>query len=219
MEDAGKELEKLRSRLVDYKQTGSISAVADRRSGLVRELQAARETLNEARRAREKLLTRYEPGHVSVTLEDKRVAALAATETQIQKQLEALERQQSGIEALTVRLRSQEDIFLELKRNYEQARLKAASNADTINVRLVEYAAVPAKPKYPVLLFVLLSMPLGLMLSISVALLREYMDHRVSDPDTAESALGVPCIGSVPWLGFWSAHKPGQGRNPPDQIR
>jgi capsular polysaccharide biosynthesis protein len=88
-------------------------------------------------------------------------------------------------------------------------RLSAAANSDIINVRLLEYATPPVRPRFPRILFVLLSIPLGFALSISVALLREYMDHRVSDPDTAEAVLGVPCYGSVPRFRFWNLRRLG----------
>lgn len=209
MEAAEAELERLRGEVVAYKKRESVSAVADRRAQLVRELTTAREDLADAKRSRAELLTRFEPGHSAVGLENERIAALRATVDEIQTTLADLERKQSGLEAIETRLASQESTYRELKREYEQARLNAASNANLINVRPVEYAPVPVKPRFPRILVIFLAIPLGIGLSVSIALLREYLDHRVEDPDTAEAALGIPCLGSVPKLGRFSRARPG----------
>lgn len=207
LEAAEAELERLRRATRDYKQRGSISAVADRRAQLVRELTAVRADLADARTQRAELVTRFQPGHTSVLLASRRVVSLVAAEKRIQEQLEALEEQESELEPLEMRTRTQETLVLDLKREYEQARLTAASTAEVINVRLVEYAEVPARPRFPRLLFILLSIPLSFLVSLSVALLREYLDHRAADPDTAEAALGLSCLGSIPRYRWWSRHR------------
>ena len=35
------------------------------------------------------------------------------------------------------------------------------------------------------------------MLSVAIAVIREYFDHRVTDPDMVAQLLGVPTLGSV----------------------
>ncbi|MEQ8234312.1 MAG: GNVR domain-containing protein [Gammaproteobacteria bacterium] len=208
LEDAERELERLREATLGYKQDASISAVVDRRQQLVRELTSVREDLVEASQTRAELLTRFAPGHNSVRLAERNLSALRSSESEIQEKLATLEQQQAELDVLESRVQSQEATFLELQREYEAARLDAASNAKVINVRPIEYAAVPSKPWFPRLLVIFLSIPLGFGLSVSIALLREYLDHRVSDPDTAEEALGLPCVGSVPFLGRFSRQRP-----------
>ncbi|MEQ8662882.1 MAG: hypothetical protein RLW62_18875 [Gammaproteobacteria bacterium] len=208
LEAAEQKLAQLREEMLAYKQRAAVSAIGDRRQQLVRELTSAREDLAEALQGRAELLTRFADGHDAVRLTERRIGALRATEQEIQQQLTVLEQQQGELDVLQARVNTQESTVRELRGEYEAARLDAASTTNAINVRPIEYASVPVKPWFPRLLVIFLSLPLGFGLSVSIALLREYLDHRVSDPDTAEAALGLPCVGSVPWLGRFSRQRP-----------
>ena len=198
--EAEQRLAHLREEVKKYKQRASVSAIADRQGQLVRELTAARTNLSEAERRRDELLTRFTSGHTEVVLEGRAIGALREEIATIQQSLDELEEQQGIVEGMDLRLRNQEAAVLDLQRSYDQAHLSTASNADIVNVRLIEYAEVPRKPRYTRLLLIMLSLPLGVALATCIALLREYLDHRIENPEAAEAALGVPCLGSVPQL-------------------
>ena len=71
----------------------------------------------------------------------------------------------------------------------------------TSNIRVVDYAEVPARPVKPNkatnLLFGLLG---GLVAGIGLALVIEYLDTRIKNPDEIRHILGLPFLGLVPGL-------------------
>ena len=68
------------------------------------------------------------------------------------------------------------------------------------SVSIVDKAAVPDKPIKPKkALNVLIAFVVGLMVSIGIAFLLEYLDNTVKDAKDVESALGLPVLGSIPY--------------------
>lgn len=74
-----------------------------------------------------------------------------------------------------------------------------ASSLDTTNARISDAAVPPlspSKPKKP--LIIALGLILGLIGSVAIAFLREYLDDTVMGADQIESKLGLPLLGIVP---------------------
>ncbi len=76
-----------------------------------------------------------------------------------------------------------------------------ASSLDSTNARISDAAVPPLSPAKPKKsLVVALGFLLGLMCSVAIAFLREYLDDSVVGSDQIESKLGVPLLGILPKL-------------------
>lgn len=70
------------------------------------------------------------------------------------------------------------------------------------NIRIVEEAALPRVPVRPRKRFTIASSAvIGLMLSLGVAFLLEYLDNTIKTPDQVERYLGLPTLAIVPAFG------------------
>jgi len=87
-----------------------------------------------------------------------------------------------------------------LLQSYENIRLAEAQS--TSNIVVVEPAALPAGPVRPrVAQNTLLGALLGLMLSIGVVFLIEYLDDRVRSPEQIDKVLKLPVVGLIAKVG------------------
>jgi polysaccharide biosynthesis transport protein len=76
-----------------------------------------------------------------------------------------------------------------------------ASDSPISNIQIVEPAERPLLPSYPqALRNLLLATALGLVLGVSLALLREHMDSTMRTPEDVWRAVAVPTLGVVPHL-------------------
>lgn len=87
-----------------------------------------------------------------------------------------------------------------LLQSYEAIRLAEAQS--TSNIVVVETAALPVSPVRPrVLQNTLLGALLGLMLSVGVVFLIEYLDDRVRSPEQIDKVLKLPVVGLIAKVG------------------
>lgn len=69
------------------------------------------------------------------------------------------------------------------------------------NIQIVEKAAYPDKPVSPnKTLNILIAFILGLMVSVGISLLLEFMDNTFKSKEEVEKALDVPVLGTIPEL-------------------
>lgn len=67
------------------------------------------------------------------------------------------------------------------------------------NVQVLDEAQVPVTPVKPrILLNVVVAVFLGLMISIGIVFLMEYLDNTIKTPEQVERILNIPVIGSIP---------------------
>ncbi len=67
------------------------------------------------------------------------------------------------------------------------------------NIQVIDRAEVPLEPTNPRLVInMVIASVLGILMSISSILVREYFDNTVKTPDDIEKNLGLPIIGIVP---------------------
>ncbi len=197
MEKAGEELEKLREALADFKTRYAVSALADSKAQLVREISGIRDRITTLRAQRADLKSRFAASHPRVVVATNNIAAAERGKDARVTELRELESKQSTIDDLKVLIASQEQVFLDLKARFEQERAREAAPDNLVNTQVIEYAAVPARPRFSRLFFLKLALVGGLLLAFFIALLREYFDHRVTSPEVAERALGVPVLASI----------------------
>jgi succinoglycan biosynthesis transport protein ExoP len=107
---------------------------------------------------------------------------------------------EEGIAALRDKVQLQADIYANLLRQYETARVEEASRANSVSVS--EAATQPLEPSRPRLkLNIVLGLLLGLLGGVALAFLFENLDptlHTASEAEAMISPSGVPFLGSIP---------------------
>ena len=147
-----------------------------------------------------------------IDAETRRVTGGVTISNTINKQREAqvkraLEEQRAKVlrmkavrdegQVLVREVESAQRTFEGLMARLTQTALESQSTQSYANVLTVAQApSEPASPK--IVLNIALSVFLGLLLAIGVALLLELTDKRLRDPDDIITALGLPVLGSLP---------------------
>lgn len=104
-------------------------------------------------------------------------------------------------EFLTITVKSKDpkqarDIANQIARSLKETSLQIRK-AD--NVQLLDEAVVPIKPDSPKpLLNIAIAFLLGLMISVGLVFLIEYLDNTVKNQEDIEKSLGVPVLGLIP---------------------
>ena len=147
-----------------------------------------------------------------IDAETRRVTGGVTISNTINKQREAqvkraLEEQRAKVlrmkavrdegQVLVREVESAQRTFEGLMARLTQTALESQSTQSYANVLTVAQApSEPASPK--IVLNIALSVFLGLLLAVGVALLLELTDKRLRDPDDIITALGLPVLGSLP---------------------
>jgi uncharacterized protein involved in exopolysaccharide biosynthesis len=198
MEASDQTLQRLRARIADLKSRSSVSAIEENRKGLVQSASSLRDQRVKAQTELSELLTRFQPDHEKVKAAAATVARLDALLAGNARRLQELEQVDGSLKELELAVQAEEVSFRDYKQRYDEARLGEATDVTMVNVRVVDYAAQPERPTYSRLFLIAIAIAGGLALAILVAIVREYFDRRVFNPDLAEKILGIPSLGSVP---------------------
>ena len=191
------DLQRRRKALEDYKRDSEFSAVSDTMRTLVQQQSAYSTELGQARRELAELQTRFESGHTKVSLALGNVTNIKNSLEDIRKKLQLLEFHETEIQNAEMGIRSVEKSFQELQERYNEERLTSIASPDIANVRVIAYADVPMQPLHSRLFYIILAILGGAVVSFAVALLKEYLDRSVNDPDIVAELLGVPLLGSI----------------------
>lgn len=197
MEEAHAALQKMRERLSDYKTREGIPALEETRRDLVGRIGTLRERMVSFQSELSDLLGRFSEGHQRIVTQRQKMAALQRDLDDHTKRLLRLEQYVAAVQTLDAEIAGQDKVYQGYRERYEDRRMMEAQNVDTTNVRIIGQADIPAVPSVSRLFFIALSVAGGLFLTILIALIREYFDRRVNDPDVVERILGVPVLGSV----------------------
>jgi capsular polysaccharide biosynthesis protein len=106
-------------------------------------------------------------------------------------------------EFLTITVKSNEakramDLANQLARSLKEV---STSIKKTDNVQILDEAQLPTKPDSPkAMLNMAIAFFLGLMVSIGLIFLLEYLDNTIKSPDDIEKLLGIPVIGTIPLI-------------------
>lgn len=193
----GRDLDARRKELKAYKQQASVLAMSDTQQALVNLQSQLTLDINKARNDLAELQTLYGAKHTKVKLSKEKLGRLESELQDTVQKLKHLEAQEGRIREMDLDISSMEKSYQDYQKRYEDQRLDSLSNPQVINVRVIEYASVPTRPKHTRIFFILLGLAGGALLTVAIALIREYFDHRVSDPDLAQQLLGVPALGSL----------------------
>lgn len=67
------------------------------------------------------------------------------------------------------------------------------------NVQIIDLAQIPNRPVRPrIMLNMAIAGVLGVMLSVFIAFLVEFMDNTIKTPEDVENYLGIPVLGTIP---------------------
>jgi|GEM_PF-123210 len=138
-----------------------------------------------------------------ILTEQNDLASLKVRETRITNllnkynaELEQLPSKQLQLARYQRDLQMNQDLFMLLKRRYEEAKINAAERAGDIQV--VDAALVPSAPVKPNPASNLIkALVVGLSLGVGVALIRGFMDTALHSPEDLEK-LGLRVLGTVP---------------------
>jgi len=191
-------LDGLSKQLEAYRARFPISDTADTRDGLSRTLADLRERAGRARAEVIELAAAYNDSHVKMQVARAKLASIEAAMRNAEEKMARFEQREGEITKMRSLIDSQRASYLHLVEMGAQAKTTEFANPGTTNVRVVEYATVPPVPNHSRLFFVALSVVGGLVLAVSIAMVREYFDQRVSRIDVAEAVLGLPILGAVP---------------------
>ena len=109
-------------------------------------------------------------------------------------QLPAAEAQ---LATLDLNVKTAEQLYERLTREYEDARLREAKR--TSDIRVVAPALVPVRPVKPIKIYYAgVALLMALMVGVASALAMEVSNTRLRDIDGVQTALGVPVLATVP---------------------
>lgn len=201
MQEIEARLNAARRELAEYKASISVSAVDETQRAYLREFSSLRERISTAQSELAELRANYEPGHELVEIKETQIAGLEQLEADVRARLQELEIAAARIAEYTSRIQAEEEAYSQVKRDYDAARLAENSNSELINVRLIDYAALPQKAPHSRLFYIAISVILGGIMALMIAFVREYFDRRIHHPDEVEQILGLPSLGSVAEMG------------------
>jgi uncharacterized protein involved in exopolysaccharide biosynthesis len=191
------ELDGRREELRRYKQQGAVSALGETRQALTQMQANLSLDMGRARSELAEAELKFGASNPRVTIARERIDNLQEQINEASRKLRALESQESRIRDMELGISAAERSYQEYQRRYEEQRLGALSNPDVVNVRVIEYASVPVKPDHSRLFYIILGIGGGAILALAIAVIKEYFDHRVTDPDAIQELLGLPALGSL----------------------
>lgn len=204
MERSESIVENKRKELADFKKKYSVAAIIEKKIGLAQSVSSLREKLTNSQVNLAELSMKYKPGHPGyqeVLLLKSKIKQLKISELESYSQLKKLEVVIDKVNAMEQEIRSTVKTYEDHKKKYEDARLSELSNLDFINVRVIDYSPIPVAPEFPKIFYIAISIIVGLVFAITVALIREYFDRRVTDPEEVERILEIPEMGSLEKIG------------------
>ena len=192
-----KELQQHRKKLADYKREKSVSALDETMRALVRQQTQLTSELSMIQRDLAELHTRFGTGHTKVVLAEERLSVTQISLDEITERLQSLERKEAAIGDMEIEINSVEKSIQSYKNRYQDEQLVSLANPDVINVLIIEKAVPPTRPGHSRLFYIILAAAGGILLSFAIAFIKEYFDHRVTDPEVVSQLLGVPTLGSL----------------------
>lgn len=192
-----KELRQHRKKLADYKREKSVSALNETMRALVQQQTQLTSELSDIQRNLAELHTRFGAGHTKVVLAEERISVTQKSLDEIVTKLQSLEREETAIGDMEIEIDSVEKSIQSYKKRYQDEQLVSLANPDVINVLIIEKAVPPTHPGHSRLFYIILAAAGGVLLSFAIAFIKEYFDHRVTDPEVVSQLLGVPTLGSL----------------------
>jgi len=191
------QLEAATTALNDYRtRHGSIDLELETQSVLkgVVEIQTQITLLQQKR---DELRQRFTESHPSVVAIDKQIARLQGQMNSNDEKIEVLPETQQVILRLARDVQVNTELYTTLLNNTQTLRVSKAGTVG--NVRIIDYAVLPTEPIKPKkILFIAVSLILGLILGVAIAFIRKSLHRGVEDPDLIEKQLNIPVYATIP---------------------
>lgn len=184
------ELDKLRAAIDENRSEVGARTLDLRLGSINEELSTVRVELND-------LKERFQPEHPRVKATEKRIEVLQA---ELEETLDRMEQETlltARTDQLNMLIEADTNTFKNLKERLDDAELAEYADRQLLNVRKVDVATPPNKPRFERLLLIILSIPLGLFMGFALAFIREYFDDSVESLQEAEEALDIPGYGTI----------------------
>lgn len=198
VERAKQEVDRLKQVQSGSEGAGGATLLPARRDATVLEMARLRDRLGELRLELAEALVRYTPDHPKAAAVREKITLTERRLATTQGEVTRMERSKDRGDDLQPLIDSELESYRTYKKQYDQALLNSVADRKLINAHVVDIAAVPTRPRFPRLIYILAGLVGGSMLGLAIALIREYYDHRVETPEAAERILAIPVLGSVP---------------------
>ena len=197
LERLEKDLNQRRNELADYKRDKSVSALNETMRAQVQQRTKLTSELSAIERELAELRTRFSKGHTKVVLVEERLRTTRQLLDDISKKLLNLELEEATIRNMAIEIGSMEITIQSYRKLFQDEQMVSLANPDVVNVLIIEKAVAPTRPGHSRLFYIVLATIGGLLVSFAISFIKEYFDHRVTDPQVAAQLLGVPTLGSI----------------------
>ena len=191
------ELDRRRKELVEYKRDQSVTALSETKRAQVQQQTNLTQELSKIERELAELRTRFGKGHTKVVLAEERLRSTRQLLDEIREKLQRLEVEEASIRDMEIEINSIELTLQNYNNLFQDEQMVNLANPEVVNVLIIEKAVAPGRPIRSRLFYIVLATIGGLLLSFAISFIKEYFDHRVTDPKIASQLLGVPTLGSI----------------------
>jgi len=147
---------------------------------------------------RDEALQRFTPEHPVIKALNDQIQTLAAAQGTLKQQFEKLPNQQQDIAGLLRDVDVTTQLYTQLLNSIQELQIAKAGTIG--NVRIVDHALKPTKPKWPNFPVVLaLALLLGTPLGAAVIFIQRALLRGVDDPKEVESRFGLVTYAMIPY--------------------
>jgi tyrosine-protein kinase Etk/Wzc len=151
----------------------------------------------ELQRKRDALLATYAPTYPVVVAINAQIASTQTALDEISRQIKTMPREQQGAMRLERDVRVNTDLYTTLRSNIEQLKVIQAGKAGS--AQLIDWADLPDKPVKPLKLLVMaVSLVLGALVGVGLAIARDYVFRGATDSREIEARTGLGVFGTIP---------------------
>jgi tyrosine-protein kinase Etk/Wzc len=151
----------------------------------------------ELQRKRDALLATYAPTYPVVVALNAQIASTQKALDEMSRQIKTMPSEQQGAMRLERDVRVNTDLYTTLRNNIEQLKVIQAGKAGS--AQLIDLADVPDRPVKPLKLLVMaVSLVLGTLIGIGLAIARDYVFRGVTDSREIEARTGLGVFGTIP---------------------
>jgi tyrosine-protein kinase Etk/Wzc len=178
-------------------QKGSVDLPLETQTTLERVVKLDSE-ISKLKQDRQELLRRFTPQHPRIEAIDAQIQSLNSELEKVDSKVKSLPVTQQDILRLTRDADVSRSLYTTLLNSAQE--LKVVKAGATGDVHIIDYAEqpiIPVKPKKE--LIIALTLILGTILGISVALIRKSLFGAVQDPDLIEDRIGLPIYATIPY--------------------
>jgi uncharacterized protein involved in exopolysaccharide biosynthesis len=140
-----------------------------------------------------------------IGMEENSLSALNAEEGELQAAIDKIKdemrsfaQKEYEFDQLSRGIDDNREVFSMLMKQREEARISLGKLEKGVKIKVISPAVAPLEPAKPRRkVNVALSLVLGLLCGVGLALLVERLDHSVNNPVDLEQAIGLPVLGSI----------------------